>query len=109
MAKSVDKPSGPAAAAILAAAIGLFAIGLMTTLAEASGSLRSALTWTNPVGPLSGKSGIGVIAWLVAWVVLASMYRGKNVELGRITRWSWILIALGFLGTFPKFFDIFAR
>ncbi len=109
MAKSVDKPNGPAAAAIFAAAIGLFTIGLMTTLAAASSSVNRSLNWVSPVGPLSGKTGVGVIVWLLAWAVLASMYKGKSVEMGRITLWSWILIALGFLGTFPTFFDIFAH
>ncbi len=103
------KPNGPAAAAILSAAIGIFTIGLMTTLAEASPGLRSALAWWTPVGPLAGKTGVGVLAWLIAWALLASAYRGKDVDFGKITRWVWILIVLGLLFTFPPFFDLFAR
>lgn len=104
-----EKPSGPAAAAILAAAVGVFVIGLMTTLAEVSAGLSAALNWWNPAGPLTGKTGVGVIAWLVAWAILASRYRGREVEMGRIARWSWILILLGLLLTFPPFFELFAR
>ena len=107
--KTMDKPNGPALAAILAGAIGVFVIGLMTTLAEASESVGNMLRWVGPVGPLSGKTGMGVTVWLVAWIILGSMYKGKNVEPGRITLWSWILIVLGLLGTFPKFFDLFAK
>lgn len=106
---AADKPSGPAAAAILSAAIGVFVIGLATTMAEVTSTLRNALIWLRPVGPLSGKTGVGVIIWILAWVILASRFRGKNVEMGGIARWSWILIALGLLGTFPLFFELFTQ
>lgn len=62
------KPNGPVAAALLAAGWGVFAIGLMTTLAEAMAAVANALNWYGPVGPLSGKTGVGIIVWLVAWV-----------------------------------------
>ena len=65
-----EKPSGPAAAAILAAAVGVFVIGLATNLAEVSADLKNALNWWNPAGPLTGKTGVGVIVWLIAWAVL---------------------------------------
>ncbi len=103
------KPNGPAAAAILGAAIGVFTIGVMTTLGEASPRIGSALAWWAPVGPLSGKTGVGILAWLIAWAVLASAYRGKDVDFGKITRWAWVLIVLGLLFTFPPFFDLFAK
>jgi hypothetical protein len=109
MMKVADKPNGPVAAAILAAATGVFTIGLMTTLNEASSAVNSMLVWVRPVGPLSGKTGLGVIVWVVAWFALSSRYRGKNVQMDRITRWSWVLIALGWLGTFPLFFERFAH
>jgi hypothetical protein len=31
------------------------------------------------------------------------------MDLGRVTLWTWVLVALGFLGTFPPFFEYFAR
>ncbi len=104
-----EKPSGPAGAAILAAGVGVFVVGLMTTLNEAVGGLSKYLNWWNPAGPLTGKTGIGVIVWLIAWGVLAARYRGKTVDMGRIALWSWILIALGLLLTFPPAFELFAR
>ena len=106
---TAEKPNGVAAAAILAAGIGVFTTGLMTTLAEVSPGLRNALIWSRPVGPLSGKTGVGVIIWLIAWVVLHSMYRGRDAEFGKIMRWSWILILLGFLLTFPPAFELIAE
>jgi lysylphosphatidylglycerol synthetase-like protein (DUF2156 family) len=104
-----EKPSGPAAAAILAAAIGVFTIGLMTTLAEVSAGLKNALNWWNPAGPLTGKTGVGVIVWLIAWLILGTRSRGRSVEMGRIALWSWILILLGLVLTFPPVFEAFAR
>jgi drug/metabolite transporter superfamily protein YnfA len=73
------KPDGVAAAAVLAAAIGVFVTGSLTTLAEISQLLRTALTWSGAVGPLIGKTGVGVIAWLIVWPILHAMWRGKEV------------------------------
>jgi hypothetical protein len=106
--KDTRKPSGPAAAALVAAGVGVFVTGLLTTLAEVSPALRGSLNWWNPAGPLSGKTGVGIIVWLVAWVVLHAMYKQRDVALARPLLWTWILIALGFLGTFPPFFEAFA-
>jgi len=38
------------AAALVAGGIGAAAIGLLTTLAEASAGIKTALNWYNPVG-----------------------------------------------------------
>lgn len=101
------KPNGPVAAAFLAAGIGTFTLGLLTTAAAASEGVASALRWSTPVGPLSGKSIGAVIIWLVAWVVLAPKWRGKEVALAPVYRWTLILLALGLLLTFPPFFEAF--
>jgi hypothetical protein len=68
-AKTVEKVSakaqvavGVASAAFVSSGIGCLVIGLMVTGAEMSAGLKTALTWSNPVGPLSGKTGVGVIA-----------------------------------------------
>jgi hypothetical protein len=103
------KPNGPAAAAIGAAGAGVFAIGLMTTLAEAFAGLKTALIWLAPVGPLSGKTGVGMIVWLVAWGTLASMWKGRDVNIGKVLTWTFVLLLLGFVGTFPPVFEAFAK
>ncbi len=51
-----DKPEGPIAAAILAGGIGCLTLGIFTTLAEASTSIKDWLQWNDRVGPLSGKT-----------------------------------------------------
>ena len=103
-----DKPNGPVAAALIAGGLGAAAIGLLTTLAEASEPIKNALNWYNPVGPLTGKSLLGVIFFFVSWIVLYWVFRGKNVNFARATTVALILLALGLLGTFPPFFEIFA-
>lgn len=106
---SARLPNGPGAAALLAAAIGVFVIGLMTTLASASPAFSNALAWVEPVGPLSGKTGTGLIVWLASWIVLHARYKGVDVDLPRALRWTGILILLGWLGTFPIFYEMFAH
>ncbi len=100
--------NGPAAAAILAAGIGSLTLGIVTTLAEANAAISSALNLYPPVGPLSGKTLVAVVVWLASWVILHLMWRDKQVDFGRVFTTTLVLIALGFLGTFPIFFDLFA-
>lgn len=102
-----SKPTGPAAAALVAAGVGTFVIGLMTTLAAAFPGLRNALVWYSPSGPLSGKTGVGLIAWLLAWIILHSAWRAREANLARAFTWAIVLIVAGFLLTFPPIFEAF--
>jgi uncharacterized membrane protein len=104
---SADKPEGPISAAILAAGVYAVALGLFTTLAEASTSFKERLALDDGVGPLSGKTVYAVGVWIVAWVVLHLVYRDKEVESRTALVAALILIALGVLGTFPIFFQLF--
>jgi hypothetical protein len=104
----VDKPEGPVAAAILACGVGALALGILTTLAEASTSFKDFLSFYDPVGPLSGKTIGAVVVWLVAWGVLHMMWKDKAVESRRVLTATLVLIGLGVLGTFPIFFQAFA-
>jgi hypothetical protein len=103
-----DTREGPVAAAFLAAGAGAFALGVLTTLAEASTSIKDFLNFYNPVGPLSGKTILAVVVWLVSWVVLHMAYRNKEVEHQKVVTALLLLIGLGVLGTFPIFFQVFA-
>lgn len=105
-----EKPDGPAAAAMVAAGIGIFALGFLTVLAEVSESIKGFLEdWEfgRGVGPLAGKTTIAVIAWAVSWAILAVLWRGKDANL---RTWFAVALALGILGavgTFPPFFLLF--
>lgn len=103
-----DRPEGPAAVALLAAAFGAFVLGLLTTLAEMSESVKEALALSEPVGPLSGKTTFAVVGWLVAWIVL-QLTAGSRLRLTRpVLATVAVLLGLGLLGTFPLFFELFA-
>jgi len=102
------KSDGVAAAAVLVSAIGVFIIGSLTTLAEISESLKTALAWSGAVGPLIGKTGVGVIVWLILWPIFHALWRGKEVNFSAIYTLSLILIALGWLLTFPPVFEAFS-
>ena len=103
-----DKPEGPIAAAVIAAGIGGLALGLLTVWAEASTSFADTLAWSDRVGPLSGKSSLAVVVWLVSWAVLHVIYRSRPYETTRALTIALVLIALGVVGTFPTFFQLFA-
>jgi hypothetical protein len=103
-----DKPEGPISAAIIAAGVGATALGLLTTLAEASTTVKDWLQFNDAVGPLSGKTIVAVIVWLVAWATLHLALRNKPYETGRALTIGLILLGLGLLGTFPTFFEAFA-
>jgi ABC-type Na+ efflux pump permease subunit len=104
----VAKPDGPLAAALLAAGIGAFALGLLTTLAEASSGFRDRLVLNAGVGPLSGKTVWANVIFLVAWALLAARLRDRDGLLRSATTIFVVLTLLGLLGTFPIFFQAFA-
>ena len=103
------RPSGPAMAVLLSAGIGCFAIGLATVLASASPAIKNTLNWWNPAGPLTGKTGVGVIAWVLAWGALHLVWRKKEITYGRIWAITLALVILGWVLTFPPVFEAFER
>jgi hypothetical protein len=102
--------TGEAAAAFLAGGIGCFVLGVLVTLTAmpALVDLKNALNWNNPVGPLSGKTGVAIIAFLLSWAVAHFAMKGKEVNLKTYVIVAGVLTMLGFLLTFPPFFDLFA-
>lgn len=100
-------PNGPAAAAILAGGIGSAFYGLVTVLAEAIKGIGNALNWYKPSGPLSGKTGVGVLGFILAWVILANLWKDKDVAVDKVWKVTVGLILLGLLFTFPPFFLAF--
>jgi hypothetical protein len=102
-----DKPEGPVSAAIIAAGVGAFALGVFTTLSEASTSMHDFFEWSVRVGPLAGKTISAVGVWLLAWVGLYLVLRDKPYETRRALTIALVLLALGVIGTFPTFFQAF--
>jgi len=101
------RPSGPAAAVVLAAGLGCFLLGLLTVLTVASGAFSDAMTFSERVGDLAGVTTIATIVFFAAWIGLALAWRRADPPLARVAALAGLLIALGLLGTFPPFFNLF--
>lgn len=100
-------PNGPAAAAVLAAGIGCFALGLLTVLSTAFPPLANVLQFYPPTGPLTGVSTLAVVVWLIAWLVYHRLWRHKQVRFTTVLVVTLVLIILGVIGTFPPFYNLF--
>ena len=98
--------SGPGAAAVLAAAIGGFALGILALAADASPALARILNFWNPTGPLSGVTDIAIAVWFVSWFALSRRWAGRNSNLQRINLAAAVLLGVGLLLTFPPFMDL---
>lgn len=104
-AAEIARPSGPAAAVVLAAGLASFTLGLLSVLTAISPSISSALTLSDRVGDLSGVTTAAVAVYVASWGALAVWWRRSDPPLMRIAGVAAVLIALGLLGTFPPFFN----
>ncbi len=99
--------TGAAAAAMVACGIGGLVLGLMTTGAVISEGLKSALNWWNPAGPLTGKTGVAILAWVVSWILLNARWKEEDRDLSGAFRLTLILLAIGLILSFPPVFEAF--
>ncbi len=95
------------AATLVAAGVGCLAMGIVTTLSEALKPVADMLNLYKPVGPLSGKSLVAIILWLLAWATLNRAAQGKQINVNRWLLCSLVCVGIGFVATFPLFFDLF--
>jgi hypothetical protein len=49
---------------------------------------------------------LAVISWLVAWGILHTRWRGRDVAVGHVLRWTFVLVALGVIMTFPPVWSL---
>lgn len=117
-----DKPSGPAAAAFIAAGIGSLVMGLLVNVNELSGKIKDATGFDasaflafdknyglgNGVGALSGKVTITLLAFVISWGVLFFLWRRREISVRKAFIWTLVLVGLGFALTFPPIFLILA-
>ena len=99
------RPSGPAAAVVLAAGLASFTLGLLSVLTTASASVSSTLTLSDRVGDISGLTTAATVVFFASWGLLAIAWRRAEPPLMRVAGAAAVLIALGLLGTFPPFFN----
>jgi hypothetical protein len=98
--------NGPAAAAILAAGIGCFAVGLLALAGDAFSGIANFFTFYRPTGALSGVTTSAIVVWLLSWFALSHQWGTKSVALGRVILISSVLLALSLMLTFPPFMDL---
>ncbi len=99
-------PNGGAAAAVLAAAIGVCTLGVLALAGDALPAVAHALNIWQPTGPLSGVTGLAIIVWLAVWFTLARRWASRNLNFRRINLIALALIVAGALLTFPPFMDL---
>ncbi len=99
--------NGPAAAALLAGGIATVVYGIIIILSEGIPAIGTALNWYNPAGPLSGKTSLAVILWLILWAILGNQWKDKDVDFQRTSTTALVLLVVGFLLTIPPVFDFF--
>ncbi len=99
--------TGVAAATFISSGIGALVLGLLTTGAVLSAGLKDAINLWNPAGPLSGKSTFAVLAWLISWGLMNTLWKDKEMDLQKSFTITLVLIGLGIFFTFPPIFEAF--
>lgn len=102
-----ERASGPAFAAILAAALAFAVLGAVTTFAEVFDGFGDWLAFSSRVGMLSGESLIASVVYFVTWAGLGLIWRRSDPPLPPVVVITTVLIAVGLLGTFPPFYRLF--
>lgn len=101
---TLERPNGGSVAALLAAAIGAFALGVVVLVTELSTVWKDRVfalgkAWipgAAGIGPYSGKETVMLVAWLVAWGVLHAALRKREVD---ARAWAGLALALVFVAT----------
>lgn len=107
--ESKKMSSSAAAAALVSGGIGALTIGMLTTGAVAFSGLKDFLVWYTPTGALSGKTTLGIAAWLISWLILGNLWKDKEYALEKAFNLTIILIVLGVILTFPLVFEAFGE
>jgi uncharacterized membrane protein len=98
---AVQAKNGAAMAAMLAAGVGGVFFGIFITLAEHVPAFKAMMNLYNPVGPLSGKSTFGVLAWLISWGILHYVLRDREMKPRTALIVTFVLVGISLLLTFP--------
>jgi hypothetical protein len=104
------RPNGGAWAALLSAAIGGAAFGLLTDASECSARVAKMLNWYNPSGALSGVAISAILVWVITWILLRAKLGNKRLT----NQWmpmamTVFLVLVAIVTTFPPFYELFAK
>lgn len=97
--------NGAALASFLAAGIGAFAMGLIVILNESG--LFSAPALYAPAGGVSGRTTLAMVLWLIAWALLHSRWKHRQLESRGVHVLSLILIGFGICLCLPPVWKLF--
>ncbi len=100
-----QQPTGPGAAAILAAGIGSLALGVFAFAGDAVPALSRAFSFWQPTGALSGVTTAAIAVWLVSWFVLSRRWAVRDVRLWPVNAAAFAMLAAALLLTFPPVMD----
>ena len=109
--KAVEKAAGYVSAAdrvmnaaMIASGVGSAVLGLMVVGAEMNAGLKAFLTWDTGVGPLAGKAGVAVIAFLISWVAMHVAFQKQSPKLMTALWITLGLLVVGVALTFPPIY-----
>jgi hypothetical protein len=94
------------AAALLAAGLGAFSLGLIALLADRLPAAKSDLSFYPPTGSLSGVTTLAILVWLASWALLHWRWSHRTVSIRPITLAASLALLAGLLLTFPPFADL---
>jgi hypothetical protein len=103
------KKNGTAIAGLFSSGLGVVSLGLLIILSEAHASLKNALVFDGPVGPLSGKTTVAILIWLFSWAVLHLLWRNQELPWNRWWKISSGTLIVGFFLCFPPIYDLLAK
>lgn len=94
-------------AVMIASGVGATVLGLAIILAELSQGIRSAFILNSGVGPLSGKTSLATLAFVVSWAVLHYVFKTRPISINRAFVITVVLLVVGLLLSFPPVFLAF--
>jgi hypothetical protein len=102
-----EMTNGSGAAAILAAGVGAFVLGVLAVAGDTSAMVKAWMVFYKPTGPLSGVTTSAIVVWLACWGLLEWRWRRRSVAVGRVCLVAVVLLGLGVLLTFPLVGELF--
>jgi len=97
--------NGKGAAAVMAVGIASLVLGIFTLSGDAVPAVAALFNVWKPTGPLSGVTGLAILIWLAAWLVLDRRWGARDVNFRRVNLAAAAMIAAGLLLTFPPVMD----
>ena len=105
MATANRDPNGAVLAAFMSAGLGAFFVGFFVLINEIG--LFVAPSLYGPAGGVSGRTTFAAVVWLIAWGVLHSQWKSRQIDVQPVFTATLVLIALGIVATFPPVWALF--